>query len=930
MIGQYVLRSFRRRRVRTFLMVLSLVVSTGLIVAMGALVETLRRSTVDLITAEMGRPDLTVQMADTSPEPFLPVAETSGRILAADPRVESVHPRFLSQATLIGGGAELDGWMLALDPAEGIGQVEVISGTYQLGDMQAALLEGAAKQMRDLRIGDTIEVHYAYPQPREKGSVGAAGASQRRVVGRLTISGIVTQNGVATAGINDGGLIVHLADAQALLGLPDRAGYVVAMVSPAMYEAGNAETAALGVRDVALHVQAALGEPYVVRANKAGALDEMGMVFMILQAMISVYGLMSLSVVGLLVYTLVMTNVQEQRREMAILRIIGGQRKILFGIVLADVLAIGVLGVGLGALLGQAITTFGVVPLIEYLARQQDIVIALRPTVSLMGILPAVVSAFGVLLISAIRPAQEAARTKVVHAINPGVADNIQLEDLEKLRERRPSLKLFLTGLVILLVVLLLNSQSLAEQFGIPVAEAAIFLATLILMILGLAALFFVFTRPLEKLVLAAIGLLAPRLTYFAARNVARTAERNTLISALVLLSGVLPSFLATQSAISNANVVTDVRLNMGAPVRMQTFSRYAAPELASLSYLKPSFVDKELRAVPGIGDAVGLTYERRARVQDLVGMRSGSLTLVGVAGDLSRVLHPDLAVFAGGDIASLARLQADPHAVIISQGMAEGLAIPLGGVIVVEGQGLDHREELTVVGIAQRLPGFHGIGRVRSQALDGGTALVSLEAFRRLTTDPREPLPPPDDPILRVLLTTVAPGADPVTVEAALHEAFSQDYGFWTRVEAVRIQRARQEHANGQIFLLVLTLLSFVTAVFGVFAVIYVTIYARRREIGMMKAIGARNRELNGMLSVESIAMALSAALAGILAGATMGYVFALVENAMAQRPQRFTLDTTVMPAIIVLVTAASILGSILSARRIVKRKAVEILRMS
>jgi ABC-type lipoprotein release transport system permease subunit len=411
---------------------------------------------------------------------------------------------------------------------------------------------------------------------------------------------------------------------------------------------------------------------------------------------------------------------------------------------------------------------------------------------------------------------------------------------------------------------------------------------------------------------------------------VARTAERNTLISALVLLSGVLPSFLATQSAISNANVVTDVRLNMGAPVRMQTWSRYSAPELVPLSYLKPSFLTKELRTVPGIGDAVGLTYERRARVRDAVEMRSGTLTLVGVAGDLSQVLHPDLMVFAGGGAASLERLQTDPYAVVISQGLAEGLAVSLGGVIVVEGQGLDHREELTVVGIAQRLPGFGGIGRVRSQALDGGTALVSLEAFRRLTTDPKEPLPPSDDPILRIVLTTLAPGADPVTVETALHEAFGQEYDFWTRVEAVRIQQARQEHANGTIFLLVLTLLSFVTAVFGVFAVIYVTIYARRREIGMMKAIGARNRELNGMLAVESIAMALSAALAGILAGASMGYLFALVENAMAQRPQRFTVDTTVMPAIIVLVTAASILGSVLSARRIVKRKAVEILRMS
>ena len=143
-------------------------------------------------------------------------------------------------------------------------------------------------------------------------------------------------------------------------------------------------------------------------------------------------------------------------------------------------------------------------------------------------------------------------------------------------------------------------------------------------------------------------------------------------------------------------------------------------------------------------------------------------------------------------------------------------------------------------------------------------------------------------------------------------------------------LKRARDSRVQEQVFLLVLTLLSFITAVFGVFAVIYVTIYARRREIGMMKAVGARNWELNGMLSVESIAMTLSAALAGILAGSTMAYLLAFALNVAEQRPQQFAIDTTVMPFIVIMVTLASILGTVFSARRIVKRKAVEILRMS
>jgi ABC-type antimicrobial peptide transport system permease subunit len=587
-------------------------------------------------------------------------------------------------------------------------------------------------------------------------------------------------------------------------------------------------------------------------------------------------------------------------------------------------------GVGLGVIFGQVITSYIVVPLIEYLMRAEGQATTLQPAVSLAGFLPAVISAFVVLLISAIKPAQDAAGTKVVHAINPGVADNIQLEDLDQLRERSPTLKLFAIGLGMMFVVGVLFSLSLVETFGNPAAQAGIFLIILLFLVIGLVFIFFIFTRPLEKLILLVTGLISPRLTYFAKRNVGRNTERNTLISLLILFSGVLPSFLATQSALNIVNIDTNVRLDMGAPIRSDVFPRFSAPEFAALSRMKPSFVSEEVQATAGIEYSVGLTHEYRAQVSDVVGMRTGELTLVGVSGDLNEVLFADMMIFTAGGPDALAQILTDPKSVIISQGMAEALAVPLGGIIKVQGEGLDHEENLTITGIAQRLPGFDGVGRVRNQALNGGTVLISLEGFQQLTTDPQEALPNADDPILNRVLSTLTEDADSFAVRIAMHDTFNGKYNHWTRFADLEISQTREEQVFGQILLLVLTSISFITAVFGVFAVIYVTIYARRKEIGMMKAVGARNWELNGMLSVESIAMTLSAALAGIIAGSTMAYVITFVDNLTAQRPQQFTIDTTVMPFIIFMVTLAAVLGSILSARRIIKRKAVEILRMS
>jgi ABC-type antimicrobial peptide transport system permease subunit len=96
-----------------------------------------------------------------------------------------------------------------------------------------------------------------------------------------------------------------------------------------------------------------------------------------------------------------------------------------------------------------------------------------------------------------------------------------------------------------------------------------------------------------------------------------------------------------------------------------------------------------------------------------------------------------------------------------------------------------------------------------------------------------------------------------------------------------------------------------------------------------MMKAFGMRTWELTGMLIIESIAMTLGAALAGIAAGTTMAYLSTVGEKVLQQQPYKLAVDTIVMPFIVVLVVLASMLGAAFSARRIVKHKAIEILRM-
>jgi putative ABC transport system permease protein len=938
MILKYVLKNFSRRKVRTILMILSLLLSTGLIVTMSATVETFRQSIIDLVASDVGRADLSISKKDTSLDLFIPIQETTAIMLAADDRITAVHPRLEIPVEMEipyekeKPGKRDSAWIIGLDSAnDDIGTVDVQEGEYVLGDGQVAVFEATARNA-GLAVGDVINVAYAFSYPREPGKRLSTGASSSLIRRQFKVSAIIQQNGVTGT---DHGMLVELAELQTWLNLPGQAKQMLVVVDPSLYRTNNAEVAALSVREIARAVQQQLGDAYQYNLELASILSEVTQVFLALQALINTYGLISLGVVGLLVYTLVMTNVQEQRRDMAVLRILGSERGVLFGLVIVEVVVIGLIGVGLGIVLGQALTAYVLVPLLTNWLAGEGLTLRLVPRVSLRVFLPPVLSAFTVLILSSLKPANEASRTKVMHAINPSAADNIQLEDLAQLRERRPNGKMFLAGTALILIFVLVTGFEVLGNFGGPSLEVVFVLLGLMGLVLGLSLMFFITTIPFERLVLAITGLILPRLTYFARRNVSRGQTRNTLISLLVLFSGVLPSFLGTQTQLELANTENRAKVWMGAPVRIQSFAYVKLQDLeekrdaAPVDFIKPSFVRNELAAVSGIDQVVGISYSYASTARDQVGLRVANVEVIGLDGDLTRVVFKDMLEFTAGGPETLGAILADPTAVIISEGLADHLAVELGGTIQLDGAGLDNIDKARVVGIARRIPGIRGISRSRIEARNGSTVLVSMDHFRRLVTELNQAQPDPDDPLLETVLATLHPDAMAEDVAEEINR-YAEENSFWMSLLEWRLGESKGDTKFFVGFLLGLTGISFTTAVFSVFAVIYVTIYARRIEIGMLKSMGMLRRELTGMLMVEAIAMTLGSALAGIAAGASMGYLNFYINAALEQRPTLFAVDKIVMPAIIIMVVLSSMLAATFSARRIVRKQAVEILRMS
>ncbi|HXW01608.1 MAG TPA: hypothetical protein VEC93_24570, partial [Anaerolineae bacterium] len=360
---KYVLKNLNRRKIRTILMLLALSVGVGALVALNATVDVYERFYVATISNSAGDYDLVITKSQIEPNLLIDEQAIIPLIQTSDPEVKRVVPRIqgivdvdapqreseeadaqggrgagempivsnelasinptgdlqthhalpLGRTTdVIHGSAQFVALNRAIDD---MGDFEVISGTLNFEPGYAVVLQETADTF-GLRPGDTFDISFALPVPRQKGIESAADVSNRRARTTLTVSAIALQRGVTGLEGNDG-VLVDLDYTRQWLGLPGQAERLVVAFDEGIYSDNDPQAAAFRARFLAEKIQDILGDSYSYNLPRATILSNTFEAFIFFQALVSIYGILSLSVVGLLVRTMVMTNVREQTRDLA-------------------------------------------------------------------------------------------------------------------------------------------------------------------------------------------------------------------------------------------------------------------------------------------------------------------------------------------------------------------------------------------------------------------------------------------------------------------------------------------------------------------------------------------------------------------------------------------------------------------------------------
>lgn len=577
---------------------------------------------------------------------------------------------------------------------------------------------------------------------------------------------------------------------------------------------------------------------------------------------------MAFAALSLLVAALVITNtfsvlVAQRARTLALLRCVGARRGQVRAAVLAEAAALGVLASSAGVVGGVALTQASLAVL---RAQGTDVPLPAWAPVTFAAVAVPIAVGTLVTVLAALSPARIATRVAPLAALRP----------LETRDGARPGLARLVMGTSLVLIgVAALGYGLLSEGSGYGtrllsgMAGGALSLVgVLMVSVVVVPAVLRVVSTPVRRL-----GGVPGEL---AAENALRNPRRSAATASALVIGVTLVTMTATGAALTQ-RALSDL-LDAQFPVDVGVYASDPAG-------LTPAQIAAS--QVEGVGEELALVQNAAGEVAS--DTATAQVTLRGIdPDDAAQVARP------GGWSGSL----------------TEGVVL-LGAATAAE-LGVGSGDDVEVSGEAGGL--VLGLEAVVTEGYDG-IATVTAQAMDQLTEQA---------PVAEAWLS-LAPGADPIAVTAAVNEALvalgDQDgqEGSAPYVSGAVIERAGYEQVIDTALAVVLSLLAVAVliALIGIANTLALSVIERRRELGLLRALGLSRRLVGRTVRLEGALVALVGAVIGIVLG--IGYGWAGVYLLLEMEPQEFSpvIPWGAIGALLVVSVVAGVLAATAPARR-------------
>ena len=534
----------------------------------------------------------------------------------------------------------------------------------------------------------------------------------------------------------------------------------------------------------------------------------------------------SLVVGAFLIYNTVSISVVRRRAEIGILRAVGASRATVFSLFLAEALILGLVGGALGIVLGRLLAA-GTVGLIAgtvnaLYTTSRPAAVELTAAEAAIGVLAGAVVAF----LSALAPAREAMGVSPTEAMSRGAH-----EHHARLRWRRG-----LAGSVVLAALALLASQA-APVDGKPVGG---YVAALLAV--GAAAL----AAP-------AVVLAVNRLTGFlvklrvesllAGRSLAASLSRTSIVVAALATAIAMMASVGIMVASFRETVTLWLDVQLRADLYVAPAGRAAAGEYPPLPPAAPAL----LASTPG-ATAVDFFHALEFHYHgERATLGAGNLDIVRRFGRLR--------FLPGEDRDAILRSLPGEDRAIVSEPFANKFGIRPGGRLRLP---IGSRDvTVTVAGVYYEYSSSQGF-----VLLDRSTLLKYL----------------PGQPATNAAIY-LKPGVDAAAVQREMQRRTA---GLGITISLNQSLRRNAIVIFDRTFAITWALeaVAIVVAMLGAANSLLALVLDRRRELGLLRYLGASSRQLRGMILVEAGFLGLLATILGLALGFALSLLLVFVVN--------------------------------------------------
>ncbi|SFO13175.1 MULTISPECIES: ABC transporter permease [Actinomadura] len=598
------------------------------------------------------------------------------------------------------------------------------------------------------------------------------------------------------------------------------------------------------------------GEELGARLAKAAGADTK-----IIRSGLLIFGLVAMLVSALVIYNTFSILIAQRMREMALLRCVGATRRQVFGGVLAESFAVGLVGSLLGLVAGVGLGEGALVAV----NRLNAAVAVAGPSLAVRTIVIGLLIGVVVTVLSALLPARAATRVAPVAALRADLEPGSGRFRLGWIRTGVAAV-LGAAGLALGTLGSVVMEKGETAMYVVAFAGGVFFLAV----IAAMPAL----VRPLGRLAGAVPGRLGGVPGRLAVSN-AQRAPRRTATTTIALTVGVgLMSLFAVVAASGKATASS--KLEEQFPVQFQIRTQ-------DFDGTVPHALAESLRTRPEVTDVV---EERREET-----------TVAGDDGDISTITPSALGTILKPDMkqGTLAGAQ-KPGTAMVDEATAK-----------VSGRGLGQTVQVRTPSgtVPVKITAVYGAG----SSLDG---IMIPEADFIRYFGVRDPVG------IYVKTRDEIPASQ---ARRAVEDA-ARPYPAAKVVSSAEFEESMSKAIDMVLMIFGGLLgLAIVIALFGIANTLTLSVVERTRESALLRALGLTKRQLRRMLSVEALVMAVIGAFTGVVLGIGFGWA---ATNAMAV-DSIFALPYVQVIGFVVLAGAAGMIAAVMPARRAAKASVVE-----